>query len=84
VVEEAGVPDVTIRIRDEDLVRKARALAARRGLSLSALVRVHLEELVERDDEYESARRRALGLLRRGLDLDGPLPREELYGDDRS
>ncbi|MBI4702454.1 MAG: hypothetical protein HY744_15150 [Deltaproteobacteria bacterium] len=74
------MPNVTIRIDDEGLIRRAKVLAARNGTSLSALVRRHIEELVRRDDDYERARTQALLVMREGLALGGkPLGREEVH-----
>jgi hypothetical protein len=49
---------------DEDVIRRAKVAAARRGTSISGLVARELEDLVERDARYEEAMRRALGALR--------------------
>lgn len=66
---------------DEDVIRKARVLAARRNRSVSALLRQELCRLVAEDDAYEAAKRVALERLERGLHLGGgPLPsRDELH-----
>lgn len=60
--------NVTLAVR-KDVLRKAKLLAVRRNTSLSRLLTEALEELVERDEGYESARRRHLAILERGLDL---------------
>jgi hypothetical protein len=82
----AGVvkmPNLTIKIDDEELIRRAKMLAAQKGTSLSGLVRDYLETLVHGDDEYERARRQALRWIRRGLPLGGkPLTREEAHERD--
>ncbi|MFH1469431.1 MAG: toxin-antitoxin system HicB family antitoxin [Pseudomonadota bacterium] len=41
---------------DETVLRKARVLAARRGLSVSALLREQILRLVGDDEAYEAAR----------------------------
>ena len=66
---------------DEELIHKARVLAARRNRSVSALLRDELSRLVAEDDAYESAKRAALKRLERGAHLGGgPLPaRDELH-----
>jgi hypothetical protein len=48
---------------DEDVIRRARVVAAKRGTSVSALVARELDGLVEQDARYEEARRRAEELL---------------------
>jgi hypothetical protein len=44
---------------DEDVIRRAKVVAAKRGTSVSGLVARELEELVARDARYEEASRRA-------------------------
>ena len=65
---------------DRTLLKKARAVAARRGQSVSALLADELRELLDEDARYTSARRRALSLLENPLPLGGvPLRREQLH-----
>jgi plasmid stability protein len=66
---------------DEDLIQKARVLAARRNRSVSALLREELSRLVIEAEAYETAKRAALQRLERGTHLGGgPLPsRDELH-----
>ena len=72
--------NLTIQL-DEDVVRDARVLAARRATSLSRLVADELERLVRDDRQRADARRRALELLEDGFDLGGPpyAARDELH-----
>jgi len=75
--------NITVAIEPQ-LLKKARALAARRGLSVSALLADELRSLVDEDRAYEVARRRALGLLSRPLPLGGkPLSREAIHDRHR-
>ena len=66
---------------DDEILRKARVLAARRNRSISALLREELSRLVSEDEAYETAKRAALERLERGVHLGGgPLPsRDELH-----
>lgn len=66
---------------DDDLIRKAKILAARRNLSVSALLREELARLVSESEAYETAKRIALERLERGSHLGGgPLSsRDELH-----
>ena len=66
---------------DDELIHKARVLAARRNRSISALLREELSRLVSEDEAYETAKRAALERLERGTHLGGgPLPsRGELH-----
>jgi hypothetical protein len=83
--EETGSFEVTAKHNitvaiEPALLKKARAVAARRGLSVSALLAHELRELVDDDARYSAARKRALGLFSASLELDGsPLSREELH-----
>lgn len=54
--------NLTIQL-DADIIRRARMVAAKHGTSVSALVARELDELVEREDRYEDARRRAIKLM---------------------
>jgi plasmid stability protein len=51
--------NVTLTL-DEDLIHKARVLAARRNRSVSALLREELSRLVAEDEAYQIAKRTAL------------------------
>ena len=71
--------NITVAI-EPGLLKKARAVAARRGQSVSALLADELRELVEEDARYASARKRAFSLFQSPLALGGiPLEREELH-----
>jgi hypothetical protein len=75
----AAKRNITVAI-EPGLLKKARAVAARRGMSVSALLAGELRELVAEDAGYASARKRALTLLTNPLSLGGsPLPRERLH-----
>lgn len=75
----AAKQNITVAI-EPALLKKARAVAARRGRSVSALLADELRELVSEDRAYETARRRALALFSRALPLGGkPLSRDSLH-----
>lgn len=48
---------------DDDVIRRARVVAAKRGTSVSQLVARELTDLVEEEARYEDARRRAARFL---------------------
>lgn len=50
--------NLTVQL-DDDVIRQAKVLAARRGTSVSNLVARELERLVAEDERYEEAWRRA-------------------------
>lgn len=56
---------------DDEVIQKARVLAARRNRSVSALLREELTRLVTEDEAYETAKRAALQRLERGTHLGG-------------
>ena len=71
--------NITVAI-EPGLLKKARAVAARRGQSVSALLADELRGLVNEDGRYAAAQKRALSLFQNPLPLGGvPLRREELH-----
>lgn len=52
-----------------DVVRRARRLAAKRGVSLSKLLSDKLESLVVENEQYERANERLFARMRQGFDL---------------
>jgi hypothetical protein len=71
--------NVTLKI-DARLLRKIKVLAAREGMSVSALTTAPLEEWLRKKLEYEQAKQRAVARMEKGLDLGfQPLSREELH-----
>jgi plasmid stability protein len=73
--------NLTIQL-DDEVIRRARVVAAKRGTSISALVARQLDDLVAQDARYEDARRRAVDLMReaqkRGTES---WTRDELYAE---
>lgn len=69
---------------DEDILRAAKLAAARRGTSLSALLREQIMALAEQDERYETAKRAALEWMEQGASLGvGRRPtRDELHDRD--
>jgi hypothetical protein len=77
--EKMARRNVTIQI-DEDLIDRARVLAARKGTSISGLVARELGEIVEREARYEQAQHRALRELETASERGGRRwKREDLY-----
>jgi hypothetical protein len=71
--------NITVAIEGA-LLRRARAIAARRGLSVSALLADELRALVAEDARYALAHKRAVALLSTPLPLRGErLSRDELH-----
>lgn len=68
--------NLTIQL-DRETLRKARVLAAKRGTSVSRLVASQIQESVQAEEAYETARRAALELLEKGLHMGGERPNRE-------
>ena len=65
---------------DEDVIWRAKVLAAKRGTSVSGLVARELEELVAQDARYEEAWRRASEIMARSMPRGGRMwQRDELH-----
>lgn len=62
--------NLTVQL-EEEIVAKAKVLAARRSTSVSKLVAHEIEKLVDQNDAYERARTAALDHLHRGFHLGG-------------
>ena len=62
--------NITVAIESK-LLKRARALAARRGCSVSALLAEELNGLIAEDAAYEAARINAQALLKSGFSLTG-------------
>ena len=70
------MPNLTISLDDEGLIREAKILAARRGMSISAIMRDYLKELISKESKVDQAKKQALRMMKRGFHLGGkPLKR---------
>jgi len=71
--------NLTVQL-DDDVIRQARVVAARRGTSVSQLVAHQIEELVEADRRYDEAWAAAREAMAGAVDRGGrSWTREELY-----
>jgi predicted transcriptional regulator len=71
--------NVTIAV-EQDLLRKARVLAAKRGTSVSRLLAEELARLVDESERYDRAKAAALDEIDAGLRLGGkPAARDTLH-----
>jgi hypothetical protein len=67
---------------DDDVIRRARVVAAKRGTSVSRLVTRELTRLVADDERYEEARRAATELMEKARSRGGrSWTRDDLYGE---
>jgi hypothetical protein len=73
--------NLTVQL-DEEVIRRAKALAARRGMSVSGLVAQQIAELTAAEERYQRARESALATMDRARDRGGrQWVRDELYDD---
>lgn len=73
--------NLTVQL-DEDVIRRAKVVAAKRGTSVSALVARQLNDLAAEDDRYEAARKRAIELMDQATAHGGRnWTRDELYAE---
>lgn len=66
---------------DKDLIRKAKVISAKRRSSISNMLSQELKRIVESDEKYEIAKKKAIADLRAGYHLGGiiTVSREELH-----
>jgi uncharacterized OsmC-like protein len=66
---------------DKDLIRKAKVISAKRRSSISNMLSQELKRIVESDEKYEIAKKKAIADLRTGYHLGGIITasREELH-----
>ena len=71
--------NITISV-EKELLQRARILAAKQSTSISRLLSDELSSIVDRNANYERAKRKALALLNKGFHFGGkPASREELH-----
>jgi len=58
---------------DKDLIRKSKIIAAQRETSVSKMLSDELEGLVQRAEQYEFAKRKALAGLKKGFHFGGKI-----------
>jgi len=76
--------NITLTI-EQRLLKRARAIAAQRGTSVSGLLARELEKLVDRQAAYTQARAKALAYLQNPFHLDGSgIPDREALHDRQS
>lgn len=73
--------NLTIQL-DNEVILRAKVLAAKRGTSVSGLVARELNELVADDERYEAARQRARELMASAQPLGGRnWTRDDIYSE---
>lgn len=72
------MPNLTLAI-SETLLRKARRYAMEQGTSVNALIRAHLEELIEKESRLDEAAEEFLKLSETCAGYIEPWSRDDLY-----
>ena len=72
--------NITLSV-DKDLIKKGKVIAAKKDTSVSKMLSEQLKQLVEDNEQYETAKRSALQTLKKGYRLGGKITweREDLY-----
>jgi hypothetical protein len=72
--------NITLSI-EKELLKKGKLIAARNDTSISKMLADLLEGLVEKEDQYQAAKRSARDLLKKGYHLGGRISwtREDLH-----
>ena len=72
--------NITLSV-DKDLIKKGKVIAAKKDTSVSKMLSEQLKQLVEDNEQYETAKRSALQTLKKGYRLGGRITwkREVLY-----
>jgi hypothetical protein len=72
--------NITLSV-DKDLIKKGKVIAAERDTSVSKMLSEQLKQLVEDNEQYETAKRSALQTLKKGYHLGGKITwkRKDLY-----
>jgi hypothetical protein len=78
----AAKQNITVAI-EPSLLKKARAIAAHRGSSVSAMLADELRDLVGDDRAYKAARQNAKAMLKDGFALQGAQMRDRSATHDR-
>ena len=72
--------NITISL-EKEVIKKGKIIAARNDTSISKMLGDSLKRIVDREDQYQASKRRALQYLKKGFRLGGTISwkREELY-----
>jgi hypothetical protein len=72
--------NITISL-DKELIQKAKVIAAQRQTSVSRMLSLELQKIIQKNEEYERAKKSALANLDKSFHLGGEIrvAREELH-----
>jgi hypothetical protein len=66
---------------EKEILRKAKLIAAQNDTSISKMLSDQLKQMIDKEEQYQAAKRRALHALKKGFHLGGKITwrREDLY-----
>ncbi len=72
--------NITLSI-EKEIIKKGKVIAAQKDTSVSKMLSEQLKRIIEKEEQYEAAKRGALRTLRKGFHLGGGInwKREDLY-----
>ena len=72
--------NITLAI-EKEVLRKGKLIAAQNDTSISKMLSDKLKQIIEKEEQYEAAKRNALHTLKKGFHLGGNITwrREDLY-----
>ena len=72
--------NITLAI-EKEILRKGKLIAAQNDTSISKMLSDQLKEMIDREEQYQAARRKALHALKKGFHLGGKITwrREDLH-----
>jgi hypothetical protein len=73
--------NITLSI-EKEILRKGKLIAAQNDTSISKMLSDHLKQIVDKEEQHETAKQSALHTLKKGFHLGGKINwrREDLYG----
>ena len=76
--------NITLAIENE-ILRKDKLLAARNDTSISKMLSDQLKQMIDKEEQYQAAKQRALHAIRKGFHLGGNVTwrRENLHERER-
>ena len=72
--------NITLSI-EKDIIKKGKIIAAQKDTSICKMLSEQLKQIIDREEQYEAAKRSALQTLKKGFRLGGKITwkREDLY-----
>jgi hypothetical protein len=82
--EDKMKQNITLAI-EKEIIRKGKLIAAQNDTSISKMLSDQLKEIIDKEEQYQAAKRKALHTLKKGVHLGGKITwrRENLYERER-